>query len=218
MIDQQIIDLLLAGIADYGIWALGFYLLLASAALPLPATPLMIAAGALARQGFFNWTAALTWSLIGVVLGDIVSYALGRFAGEWADRHIGQRFGEVWQKAQVQFNRYGGWAVFLSRWLLNSLDVPINLIAGASKYDFRRFFAYSVIGRLFWILLYGGLGYAVSSQYQIISQNVSQYAGWLGAIAVAALLIYILVRLLLRNRMQKIVAPFSTAEHSDSTD
>lgn len=218
MIDQQIIDLLLAGIADYGIWALGFYLLLASAALPLPATPLMIAAGALARQGFFNWTAALTWSLIGVVLGDIVSYALGRFAGEWADRHIGQRFGEVWQKAQVQFNRYGGWAVFLSRWLLNSLDVPINLIAGASKYDFRRFLAYAVIGRLFWILLYGGLGYAVSSQYQVINQIVSLYAGWLGAIAIVGLVLYTLTRRFLRNRTKETVTPITLANPTDSTE
>jgi len=200
MVDNQLLNQIMTLIAEYGLWIMGIDLFLAAAALPLPATPLVILVGALARQGVFDWPAAFAWSLLGVVSGDVISYGIGRFAGTWSDRHIGQRFGSVWEKAQVQFSRYGSWAIFLSRWLFNSLDVPISLIAGASRYDFKRFMIYGVSGRMIWLFLYGGIGYAISSQYELIIEFVSRYTIWVGLLVILILVIYIFIKRKIRSK------------------
>jgi membrane-associated protein len=87
--------------------------------------------------------------------------------------------------------------------LLTALDVPTNLIAGSSRYAYQRFLTYDVAGRVTWILLYGGLGYAFGSQWEVVGQAVSSYGGWLGGVAVAGIGIYMLIRwlsrLLVRN-------------------
>jgi membrane protein DedA with SNARE-associated domain len=200
MVDNQLIDQIMTLIAEYGLWIMGIDLLLAAAALPLPATPMVIAVGALARQGLFNWPAAFAWSLFGIVVGDTISYGLGRFAGSWSDRHIGQRFGSAWVNAQAQFTRYGSWAIFLSRWLFNSLDVPTNLIAGASRYDFKRFMIYVLSGRTIWLILYGGIGYAISSHYRLIVGFVARYTIWIGLLVMFILGTYIVIRRIIRSK------------------
>jgi membrane protein DedA with SNARE-associated domain len=218
MIDQQIIDLILEWISNYGVWILGLYMIFAASALPLPATPTLVITGALARQGLFNWYAAFISALIGILIADLISYALGRFAGDWVDRHIGNRFGDSWFNAQTQFKRYGGWAIFLSRSLLASLDVPINMFAGASRYDIKKFILIDLLGTIFYISIFGGSGYAVSSQYELIIQTVQRFAGWLGIIAVAGLVIYLLIRRRLQNNAQETAASLNTIDRSDSAD
>jgi len=218
MIDQQIVDLILEWISNYGVWVLGLYMIFAASALPLPATPTLVITGALARQGLFTWYAAFISALIGILIADLISYALGRFAGDWVDRHIGSRFGDGWVRAQTQFNRYGGWAIFLSRSLLASLDVPINLFAGASRYNLKKFILIDLLGIIFYISIFGGSGYAVSSQYELIVQTVQRNAGWLSAIAVAGLVLYLIIHRLLRNNAQKNVASLSAADRSDNAD
>ena len=212
MIDQQIIDLILEWVADYGAWVLGFYLIFTSGGLPLPASPILLVVGAMARQGFINIYSVFVWSFIGSLVGDVVSYALGRFAGGWADSHIGRRFGDVWGKAQDQFNRYGGWMVFLSRWLFTSLDVPINLIVGASRYDFRKFLLASISGRFLWLLIYLGVGYTVSSQFELVLEIITQYAAWLAGLVIASLVIYLILRYLLRSKSGDKDADFPPAK------
>ena len=49
-------------------------------ALPLPASMVLIAAGAFAQQGVLGAQAAAAAALAGAVLGDSGSYGLGRFA------------------------------------------------------------------------------------------------------------------------------------------
>jgi len=218
MIDQQITELILEWISNYGVWVLGLYMIFAASALPLPATPTLVITGALARLGLFNWYTAFTLAFVGILIADLISYSLGRFAGNWVDRHIGSRFGDTWLKAQTQFIRYGGWAIFLSRSLLASLDVPINMFAGASRYDIKKFILIDIFGIIFYISIFGGIGYAVSSQYDLVIQVVNRYAGWLGAIAVAGLVLYLITLRLLRNNAQKYAVPLSAADRADSAD
>jgi len=211
--DPQLIDQILNLITDYGLWVLGLDMLIASAALPIPIAPLLIAAGALIRQGLFTWPAVFSWSLAGAVLGDIISYGLGRFAGDWADQRIGSRFGEGWQKAQTQFKRYGSWAIFLSRWFLREFDVPFNLIAGATRYDFKLFLIYATLGRVLWIALFIGMGYAFSSQYQLIEGLIKRYTSWFIIFLVMGIVIYIVYRMIQKKKKRTLV---TVSDHSDT--
>ena len=52
-----------------------------------------------------------------------------------------------------------------------------------------------------WVLLYGGLGYIFGSQWELVSQYLSSFGGWLALLLVIGAGGYLLVRRLLDNRM-----------------
>jgi membrane protein DedA with SNARE-associated domain len=186
------IELLLERMAVYGPLALGLALLLGAAGLPLPSGVLLLATAALARQGLLDGPVTIAVGLAGVVLGDVASYAMGRLASERLEGYLRQRRATPWGKAQEQFNRHGGLAIWLTRVVLTSLDVPTSLIAGGSGYPFRRFLAYGLAGRVTWLALYGGLGYAFGCQWPLLSQAISRCSGWLALGALVAGGIYVL--------------------------
>ena len=76
MFGQELIDFFLDALADYGPAALGLALLVGNMGLPTPTTPLVLASGALAREGLVNWQMAAVLGFAGAILGDVISYAL----------------------------------------------------------------------------------------------------------------------------------------------
>jgi membrane protein DedA with SNARE-associated domain len=168
-------DLALAALITYGPLALALTLLLGATGVPFPGAILLMAAGAFARQSFIDWRFAWAAAILGVVLGDTVAYGIGRMGGVWAERRLA-RMG-VWQKATDEFSRRGGWAIFLTRFLITPLGVAVSLIAGISAYPFQRFVLIDLSGELLWVSIYGGIGFALGSQWQAASQFVSDFSG-----------------------------------------
>ena len=67
---------------------------------------------------------------------------------------------------------------------MTAVAFPITLIAGSSGYRFRKFFLYDTLGELTWFAIYGGLGYAFGSQWELITDFISNFSGFLlGALA-----------------------------------
>jgi membrane protein DedA with SNARE-associated domain len=95
---------------------------------------------------------------LGAIAGDASLFAVGYFASGWIEHRFGQT--SAWRGAHNLFERRGGVAIFLTRWLLTAVASPITLIAGSSGYRFWKFFLYAVLGELAWFAIYGGLGYA----------------------------------------------------------
>lgn len=199
------LDLFLNGMTTYGPLVLGLVVLLGAGGLPIPIGMLMLAAGAFARQDLLDWRAVIIVGLAAVVLGDVVSYGLGRVAGRRVDCLFRERRAALWQKAQERFRQQGALAIWLTRFLLTSLDVPTNLIAGGSGFEFRRFLAYGIAGRAAWLALYGGLGYAFGSQWPLVSQAIRSYGGWLGACAIVGFGLYLLLHHLRANQAARSV-------------
>lgn len=194
------IETLLNWVNLYGALALGLLMLPGAVGVPVPGSALLVAAGALSRQGSVDglWLVVCAW--VGAVLSDAGSFVLGRAAGGWAQRRFGKLNLAVWTKAQGYFARRGGLAVFVTRFLLMSLAIPTNLIAGGTRYPFWRFVGWSAAGKLIWIIFHCGLGYAFASQWQLVSEAAGQYGSWLGAAAAVAAVLFLLVRKLARRR------------------
>jgi len=75
--------------------------------------------------------------------------------------------------------------------LITALAVPTNLIAGGSGYKFQRFMLYDFIGEATWIILYGGLGYAFGSQWEVLSDFISNFGGLVFGVVILALGIWL---------------------------
>ena len=196
MFDQDVIDLFLDALAAYGPAALGLALLIGNMGLPSPTTPLVVASGALAREGLINWQAAVFLGYAGAVLGDMFSYAVGRSGWDWAQRMLSERRADLWNRALARFQRRAGLAVYVTRFVFTTLDVPINLIAGSSHYPWQRFLLATLAGRATWLVLFGGLGYIAGSQWRNASRLIDEYSLYLAI----AILVVLAVALLYRRR------------------
>jgi membrane protein DedA with SNARE-associated domain len=167
----------LTGMLAYGPPALSLALLLGALGLPLPGSMFLLAAGAFAGQGALSWSAAAPLALAGVVAGDSGGYLLGRYGGPLLLRRV--EGSDSWQRAQKTFDRRGGLAILLTRFLLTPLAIPINLIAGSSQYSFWRFLTFDAVGELMWVALYGGLGYLFADSWEVISDLAGNLSGLL---------------------------------------
>jgi membrane protein DedA with SNARE-associated domain len=185
-------DVLLAAVVTYGAPFFGLFLLLAAAGIPIPTSLLVIAAGAFIRQGFLNLPLTALLGLCGAVSGDSLSFWMGWLTGTRLERRFGDS--TKWQRAREAFARRGGLAIFVTRFPLTAIAFPVSLIAGASNYQFPRFLTLSVIGEAIWIGVYGGLGYLFGSQWEVISEFVSDFSGLSVGIVILSLGIYLYLR------------------------
>ena len=194
----DITSLVLGWMAAYGAPMVAGLLFLGGLGLPLPSTLLVIASGAFIRQSLLDAVSTPLLGYLGTVAGDASLYAIGFFASAWIRRRFGQT--SAWKSAHVLIESRGGIAIFLTRWLLTAVAFPVTLIAGSSGYSFQKFLLYDVLGELTWIALYGGLGYAFGSQWELISDFISNFSGFaVGALALGAG-IYLLVHFNKKNK------------------
>jgi membrane-associated protein len=194
------LDFFLNGMTAYGPLMLGLAMLPGVFGVPVPAGVLLIAAGALVRQGFMDWQAAFLCAWLGALLGDVLSYTMGRWVAQWVRGRLSERYAAVWHRAEERFRNHGGWAVFTTSWLIRGLAIPTNLAAGSSRYPIQRFIAWSAAGKLVWILLHAGLGYAFARQWQFVGETMSRWGDWLGLGVAAGLGAYLLLRRLRANQ------------------
>jgi membrane-associated protein len=198
-------DLLLTSIVTYGATVLSLVFLLAALGLPLPSTLCVVAGGAFVQQGVLDPTTTIVLGLLGVVLGDMLSYGIGRLLRHPIQRRYGQS--AVWLRAEAYFGRRAPIAIYLTRCLLTPIAVPINLIAGSSDYPMVRFVAYDAAGELTWLLVYGALGYLFGSQWEYVSDLISNASGLLVGLLIAGVGAYALIRWQRRPAAEIVIPP-----------
>jgi membrane-associated protein len=168
-------DFLLTQVINFGTPLIGLILFLGALGLPIGASVVVIAAGAFSQQGILSWPSTALIGLVSALFGDMLSFGIGYYA----KNSIQRRFGEspTWRNAQASFQQRAGLAVFLTRWLITAIAIPTNLIAGGSGYSFSHFMAYDLAGEITWIGLYGGLGYLFGSEWELVSDFISNFGG-----------------------------------------
>ena len=168
-------EFLLTQIITYGAPLLGLIVFIGAIGAPLPGTLIVVAVGAFCRQGFLSWPITGLVAFICVVLGDGLSYSMGYYARE----SILRRFSASaqWTRAEKSFQNWGGMSVFLTRFLITGIAVPVNLLAGTGSFPFKRFMIYDVLGEAIWIFGYGGLGYLFGTQWEVVSDFISNFGG-----------------------------------------
>jgi len=168
-------EFLLTQVINFGTPLIGLILFLGALGLPIGASVVVIAAGAFGQQGILDISSAAILGLVGVLLGDSLSFSMGYYAKDSVQKRFGQS--PAWRRARASFQQRAGLAIFLTRWLVTAVAVPTNLIAGGSGYKFSKFITYDIAGEIIWIALYGGLGYLFGSQWELVYEFISNFGG-----------------------------------------
>lgn len=186
---------------NYGYPALWVSIFIAAAGVPLPVALVLLAAGAFAALGDFNVFLLALVSITASVAGDTVGYLVGRKWGsralDWLSRsRLGTRLfsPRAIVRSREQFNRRGGWAVFLTRFLIAALGGITNLLAGSELFPFRTFLACDIPGEVIGAVLPLSLGYAFGTSWEDVGNILSQFSLLFLALLVAILLFVRLLR------------------------
>jgi len=139
--------------------------------LPLPAAPALIAAGALAGAGAFNFVLLITVALIASVLADYLWYRAGIFRRETICRFL-RRYADsqMMQNARRLLARFGRCSLVFAKFV-PGLSLAAPPLSGMSGTSAAQFLLFDTIGSLAWASAFIGSGYFFGSA--IASGSVS---------------------------------------------
>lgn len=181
---DSVLDLLL----NYGPLVLAMVLFLGALGLPIPSTALILAAGALAHEGLVDLPLSAALAVTAALLGDVASYLLARLGFAPVLSRLEKN--PSWHRAERAFERWGKLAVLSSRFLVTPLSLPVNVIAGGTRYPFASFILLCAIGEILWVTLFGGLGYLFAGSWREIGNMAGGLGLWLAVAAVVAVIFY----------------------------
>lgn len=199
---NSLLPYLLTLLQEYGYPILWLSIFAGALGIPLPNTLVLLGAGAFAALGNFNFAVLLLVALSAFVAGDNGSYWIGRRWGSRLVRWLERRWGgqRTVARSQLYFRRLGGWAIFLSRFLVSALGGEINLLAGAELYPYRRFLCYDIAGEVLGALLPLGLGYLFGASWVAVGDILGSLSLFLLTLLVVLALGIQAIRLLVRMR------------------
>ena len=196
-------DLSLEQAADFlirhGYAVLFGWVLLEQMGLPIPAAPLLIAAGALARAGKMNLTFALALALIAVILADLFWYSLGRYRGGRILKllcRISLEPDSCVRRTENLFVRHGVHSLLVAKFV-PGLNTAAPSLAGIFRMPVRRFMIFDSLGALLWVVSVTSLGLIFSDQ---LKQIALRWSGWLVAVLAGSLAAYVLGKFIQRRR------------------
>ena len=167
---------------------------LESMGIPSPGETALVLAAVLASQGKLDITLVLVIGIASAIVGDNIGYLAGRKLGRdvlEAPGPLRKRRVMVIRAGDRFFQRHGGKAVFLARWVA-LVRVAAAWLAGINGMPFVKFFAWNALGGITWGLTFGLVGYFGGQA----AANVLAEAGLIGAAFFIMLLIgaYVYVR------------------------
>ena len=150
--------------------------------IPLPASPWLLAAGALGATGKPHWSVALAAGASGSMLADVIWFYLGRFGGQRILNflcRISLEPDSCVRRTQDLFTRYGMRGVIVAKFIpgLSTLAPPM---AGNSGMGAPRFFFFDSLGSL----LYTGTFILIGA---VFSHQLDQILGALDSLGSGAL-------------------------------
>jgi membrane-associated protein len=189
-------ETLLALVPQWGAVLVAIANFLSCLAVPIPASMLMLAAGAFVASGDLGAPTIWTAAVVGAVIGDQAGFALGRFGGASVLKRLENR-----RRTGSLVKRAIGWlelrrspAIFFSRWMFSALGPYMNLAAGGARISWPGFTLPAVLGECVWVSLYLGLGWQFSADVEALAETLSN----LGVAVAAAIITLVLGRVLWR--------------------
>lgn len=214
------LPILITWLLQYGYLTLGVCIFFAAIGLPVPISLMLLAAGAFSALGDFNIVLLGIIALIAATGGDNVSYLIGRQFGSRVLDWLAQRprlyviSPTVIPHSRVYFQKRGGWAIFLSRFLITALGGMINLLAGAELYPYRRFLGFDIAGNILGAIIPLALGYIFGASWEAIGDVLGDISGFLTALFIFVYLLTYVIKMVRNMRMHKTQHPYPEAKQN----
>ncbi|MFT5685821.1 MAG: membrane protein DedA with SNARE-associated domain, partial [Myxococcota bacterium] len=174
----------------YGIVAVFVALMLTPLGLPVPEEVSLLVAGVLAANDHVTVPVALLVSYIGVTLGDVVGWTMGRRAGLHPTGFISRLVGPE-QIVQIEefYDRWGGWAIVIAR-QLPGMRLPAFFFAGASGIPLTRFLLIDGTAAIFTTSVFFSLGYIFADDIDAVLLWVDRFRSGSSTFALVGIVVF----------------------------
>jgi membrane protein DedA with SNARE-associated domain len=170
--------------------------------LPIPAVPVLLAAGAVAGTGRLSLAAVLVAATIASLLSDTVWYWLGRRRGgsvlSWLCR-ISLEPDSCVRRTQETFGLRGARTLLICKFV-PGLSTAAPPLAGIIGMSLARFTVFTGLGGLIWAGVFVSLGWLFSSQLEVVGAYVETLGSWALALIAAAFGGYVVWKFVARQR------------------
>jgi membrane protein DedA with SNARE-associated domain len=193
---------LLEFLLHHGYLVLVVWVFLEQVGLPVPSSPLLLAAGALAGTGHMNLVASLALAVCASSASDMLWYQLGHRKGikvlRWLCR-ISLEPDSCVRRTEMLFEQQGARSLLVAKFIpgLSAVATPL---AGIFHMRLRRFLLFDTLGALLWAGTFLGLGYVFADQLEDIAARASALGGWLLVLLISVLAAYIISKFIARQR------------------
>jgi membrane protein DedA with SNARE-associated domain len=139
---------------------------------------------------------------LGAYLGALLLYSLAARIGQDRSIRLLSRLPlvdrEDFERADGWFSRHGRASIFFGR-LIPGVRSLISLPAGAQRMNLATFSGFTIAGSGLWNGVLLGAGAALGTQYGLV-QQYSRYVNYAVWVALAALVVWLIVRRIRRGR------------------
>jgi membrane protein DedA with SNARE-associated domain len=170
--------------------------------IPIPAIPVLLAAGGLAGSGRLSLALLLALSGVASLMADLTWYWIGRLGGArvlgWLCR-ISLEPDSCVRRTQTSFSKHGSRTLVFAKFVpgLSTIAPPL---AGIVRMPLGRFVLFSAIGGVVWAGAFIVLGWVFSYQLEIVAGYAAQFGSWTAAALGGALGGYIGWKFVSRQR------------------
>jgi len=192
----------------HGLAVLFGWVLLEQLGVPIPAMPLLLAAGALAGTGRLNFLAALLFAVLAALASDSLWFQLGRHKGIKILQllcRISLEPDSCVRKTETTFTKLGFRTLLVCKFV-PGLNTAAPALAATAGIGLPQFLLADWLGALLWACAFAGLGLAFSHQLDRIAGDVARFGSWTTVLIVLSIVGYIAYKFYQRKRFLKNVA------------
>lgn len=195
-------------LVEHGYSVLFVWVLAEQLGLPLPAVPVLLAAGALAGAGHLSVWVALLLALLACLISDTVWYGFGRRKGAAVLNllcRISLEPDSCVRRTEQLYERNGARSLLIAKFVpgLNTAAPPV---AGMFGMGLGRFVTFDGVGALAWAGAFIGAGYIFSDQLEFMAEQATRLGTWLLVLVAVALAAYVMRKWWERRRFLKSIA------------
>ncbi len=183
-------------VVQYGYALLFGWVLIEQGGLPIPATPLLLAAGALAGRGRMSFPLVILAATAACMGADLFWYSFGKRRGAIVLNllcRIALEPDSCVRRTETRFERWGARTLLICKFV-PGLNTAAPALAGMVGVPYERFFLFDFIGGLLWSLSFTLLGFIFSKQLDRIVADAHLFSGWLLFLFLGGVVAYVLYR------------------------
>lgn len=195
-------------VVEHGYFLLFLWVLAEQAGLPIPAAPLLLAAGALAGQHQLNFALVVIVSATGSLVSDTFWYFFGKRRGavvlNWLCK-IALEPDSCVRRTETTFTKLGFRTLLVCKFVpgLNTAAPALSATAGIRL---PQFLLFDWLGALLWSSAFAALGLLFSKQLDRIADDVAKFGSWTLLLMFIGIVGYIGYKFSERRRFLKQVA------------
>jgi len=182
-------------VVQHGYLVLFAFVFAEQVGLPLPALPVLLAAGALAREGELAIGLVLAVAVAGSMTSDVIWYEIGRRRGMRVMNllcRVSLEPDSCVRNTENFFARHGARSLVVAKFV-PGLSTAAPPMAGIFGMRVPPFLLYDLLGTVLWVGVAVGLGWIFSNQLDAVVEAAADTGaglGWIAGLALAAWLLF----------------------------